>query len=135
MSNDIFRYTINFTLKITSVSPLVFTMFASRTYILPWAINIGPPRFRRFLVNALPWRNLHKARDTVDFMYATSMDIFNEKKRALQDGDTTLSHEVSEGKDIISILSTLTSMLRNSSQLTRRDSARKYEGLHGRPVE
>ncbi|KAF5316586.1 hypothetical protein D9619_006513 [Psilocybe cf. subviscida] len=57
------------------------------------------PGFRRFVVDMLPWKNLHEIRDVFDVMYETSKEILDAKKRALRDeGSST------EGNDIMSIL-------------------------------
>lgn len=67
--------------------------------------KIGTPAFRRFMVDICPWKALHEARDIVDIMYETSLEIYAEKKQALADGDEALSVKVGQGKDIMSILS------------------------------
>ncbi|KAJ7600333.1 cytochrome P450 [Mycena floridula] len=90
--------------SIKELVPLSFSLFTARTYIVPWAIYIGPPAFRRFFVDILPWKTLHKARDLVDLMHKTSVDIYQEKKRALDSGDQHIAHQIAEGSDIISIL-------------------------------
>lgn len=80
-------------------------MFFARSYILPWASKIGPPGFRRFLIDILPWADLHRVRDIVDVIEATSIMIYEGKKKALIDGDEAVSKQISQGKDIMSILS------------------------------
>lgn len=69
--------------------------------------KIGTPAFRRFMVDICPWKALHEARDIVDIMHETSLEIYAEKKKALADGDEALSAKVGQGKDIMSILSKL----------------------------
>ncbi|KAJ7773086.1 cytochrome P450 [Mycena metata] len=73
-------------------------------YVLPWASQIGSPKFRRFIVNMLPWKDLHTGRDIIDMMYSTAVHIYNTKKAALESGDEAVSQQISQGKDIISIL-------------------------------
>ncbi|KAJ7364065.1 cytochrome P450 [Mycena albidolilacea] len=73
-------------------------------YILPWAMTIGSPKFRRFIVGIVPWKNLHDARDILDTLYSTAVDIYNSKKAALEAGDEAVSAQIAKGKDIISIL-------------------------------
>ncbi|KAJ7584778.1 cytochrome P450 [Mycena floridula] len=90
--------------SIKELIPVVFKMFAARTYILPWAIHIGPASFRRFIVNILPWKTLHQARDKTDLMYRTSVDIYNAKKRALESGDDAAAQQITEANDIMGIL-------------------------------
>lgn len=74
--------------------------------------KIGTPAFRRFLVDICPWKALHEARDIVDIMHETSLEIYAEKKQALADGDEALSAKVGQGKDIMSILSKLDFLLK-----------------------
>ena len=62
---------------------------------------------RRFIVDLLPWKNLHDVRDIIDTIHNTSLEIFESKKRALLDGDEAVERQVGQGKDILSILSTL----------------------------
>ncbi|KAJ7745984.1 cytochrome P450 [Mycena metata] len=73
-------------------------------YILPWASQIGSPKFQRVIVNMVPWKNLHTGRDVTDMMYSTAVHIYNTKKAALKAGDAAVSQQISQGKDIISIL-------------------------------
>lgn len=76
----------------------------SRFFVLPWAHKIGSPRFQRFIVNLLPWKDLHEMRDIVDTMHNTSLEIIESKKQALEAGEDALESEVGRGKDIISVL-------------------------------
>ncbi|KAJ7674202.1 cytochrome P450 [Mycena rosella] len=92
---------------ITSVKQLQITlirMALALQYILPWAVRIGSPRFRRFIVNIFPWRDLHAGRDILDTMYDTAIHIYQTKKKALEAGDEAISAQIAQGKDIISIL-------------------------------
>ncbi|KAF8206530.1 cytochrome P450 [Mycena galopus ATCC 62051] len=92
---------------ITSVKQLQVTMHKmalAAMYILPWAVNIGSPKFRRFIVDIVPWKNLHEGRDILDTLYATAVHIYNLKKAALEAGDEAVSSQIAKGKDIISIL-------------------------------
>lgn len=59
----------------------------------------------------LPWKSLHKLRDIVDIMHNTSTEIFETKKRALEEGNEAVSKQIGRGKDILSILSKLESLL------------------------
>ncbi|KAJ7363957.1 cytochrome P450 [Mycena albidolilacea] len=81
-----------------------YKMALAVRYILPWAVTIGSPKFRRFIVGILPWKNLHDARDIVDTLYSTAVHIYNLKKAALEAGDEAVSAQIVKGKDIISIL-------------------------------
>jgi hypothetical protein len=66
--------------------------------------KIGTASFRRFMVDITPWKDLHTLRDIVDVIYKTSMEIYESKKKALEDGDEALARQVGRGKDIMSIL-------------------------------
>ena len=80
-------------------------MFAERTYVLPWAMEVGPRWFQRTVVTLLPWKKLHRARDMIDAIEANSLEILHEKQRALAEGDEAVAQQIGEGKDILSILS------------------------------
>jgi len=69
-------------------------------------MRFGTPKFRRFIVDLIPWKTLHQVRDIVDIMHHTSVEIINSKKRALEQGDEAVARQIGQGKDIISILST-----------------------------
>jgi len=56
-------------------------------------------------MDILPWKNLHVLRDIVDVIEHTSVKIFEEKKKALEEGDEAAAQKISEAKDIMSILS------------------------------
>ena len=56
-------------------------------------------------MDILPWKNLHKMRDMVDVLTKTSIEIYEEKKKALEKGDETVTQQIDSGKDLMSILS------------------------------
>ncbi|KAJ3860683.1 cytochrome P450 [Lentinula novae-zelandiae] len=87
-----------------SLFPLLTPMMFWFTYVLPLVSNIGPPSFRRFVINILPWKNLHQMRDIADYMYKVAVDIFEEKKRTLEAGDEAIKNQIGKGKDVISVL-------------------------------
>ncbi|TFK25119.1 cytochrome P450 [Coprinopsis marcescibilis] len=77
----------------------------ARHLVLPYGANLGSSRFRRFIVDIFPWKAVHKLRDIVDVMHASSVSVYNEKIAALgQGGPEALREQVGEGKDILSIL-------------------------------
>ncbi|KAJ6535604.1 cytochrome P450 [Mycena capillaripes] len=69
--------------------------------LLPRASRIGSAAFRRFVVNAIPSKTLHRARDLVDHMESTARELIRTKKEAIARGqlDTT-----DNSKDIMSLL-------------------------------
>jgi hypothetical protein len=94
------------------VNPLALILFYSSVsfklfpmYFCPAALlNIGPARFRRFLVEHAPFRAVQEMREIVDTMYNTSVEILESKKRGLEEGDEATERQVEKGKDILSIL-------------------------------
>lgn len=56
-------------------------------------------------MDILPWKNLHAMRDIVDTLHNVSVEIFGAKKKALEEGDETVTQQIGQGKDIMSILS------------------------------
>ncbi|KAF8659050.1 hypothetical protein AX16_001922 [Volvariella volvacea WC 439] len=90
--------------SIKNLIPANLKLIVPRILILPWAERIGTPRFRRSIVDILPWKSLHALRDIIDTMHATSVEIVQQKKKALAEGDDAVMRQVGQGKDIISIL-------------------------------
>ena len=73
-------------------------------YLTP-LVRLGTPKFRRFILDLIPWKSLHQLRDISDVIHNTSVEIINSKKRALEDGDEAVAKQIGQGKDILSILS------------------------------
>jgi hypothetical protein len=80
-------------------------MIFFRNYLLTTLVKLGPPKFRRFFVDLLPFKNARRMRDIVDTIHNTSVNILETKKRALNEGDEGLTKQAGQGKDIISVLS------------------------------
>ncbi|KAF5361363.1 hypothetical protein D9757_011368 [Collybiopsis confluens] len=74
------------------------------TTIFPRVARIGTPKFRRFIVNLLPWKDLHHMRDMVDYMHEVASEIYEEKKKVFEGGDEAITQQTGRGKDLISIL-------------------------------
>ena len=85
--------------------PTLIKLAFVRTYFLKTSLKIGTPKFRRFVLNLLPWKNLHELRDIIDVLTKTSVEIFEKTKRALEKGDKTVTQQIDQGNDIMSILS------------------------------
>ncbi|KAF9466558.1 cytochrome P450 [Collybia nuda] len=90
--------------SVKQLVPTVSELLIPRTYLLSSLVKIGTPRFRRLIVDVLPWKSLQKLRDIVDIMHNTSTEIFEEKKKALEEGNEAVLKQVGRGKDILSIL-------------------------------
>ncbi|KAF9230507.1 cytochrome P450 [Melanogaster broomeanus] len=71
---------------------------------LPYVVKIGSPKFRRYLAEIVPWKDLHELLRVVDLMDKTSIAIFEAKKKALLMGDVAVLEQVGRGKDIMSVL-------------------------------
>ncbi|KAI0697096.1 cytochrome P450 [Cerioporus squamosus] len=90
---ELLRDLVPYTTKL--VMPLMF---------LPFLSSITTPSFRRRVVEMLPFKSAQHVREIIDDLYATSQSVFNAKKSALAGGDEKIKHDVSEGKDIMSVL-------------------------------
>lgn len=55
-------------------------------------------------MDLIPSEHVKQIRDIIDVLHNTSMEILETKKKALQEGDQALAAQISQGKDIISIL-------------------------------
>ncbi|KAF8069171.1 cytochrome P450 [Lyophyllum atratum] len=84
--------------------PLSSTMQFQLHVLLPKLFRIGSPRFRRFVIDLIPSKSIQRLRDIINLMDQTTIDIFHEKKKALEGGDEALSQKVEHAKDIMSIL-------------------------------
>ncbi|KAK6997312.1 cytochrome P450 [Favolaschia claudopus] len=70
--------------------------------LLPFFIRIIPAAWRRRMIDFVPLPDLHLARDLVNTMDANSRSILAAKRHV--DASSGASAEVSEGKDILSVL-------------------------------
>ena len=67
-------------------------------------VLLGPAWLRRMVVERIPSKRVQRLKDIVDTMFKRSVDIVNQKKAAMEKGDDTLLRQVSDGRDIMSIL-------------------------------
>ena len=84
--------------------PVLFKIEFLKMYLAPF-VRLGTPKFRRFILNLIPWKPLHELRDISDVFHNTAVEIVNSKKRAIEDGDEAVARQMGQGKDILSILS------------------------------
>jgi hypothetical protein len=68
----------------------------------------------------------------VDIFHNTSVEIFEAKKHALQQGNEELAAQIGQGKDLISILSTLISFPSKSNSDKKFVSEGKHEYIRRR---
>ncbi|KAH6912733.1 cytochrome P450 [Coprinopsis sp. MPI-PUGE-AT-0042] len=94
-----------FALAAENFIPVFAKLQFIRHFIYPLVYWIGSPRFQRFVIDAIPWKTVHDARDIVDVLHQTSVGIFSSKKKAMVEGNfEALAKEAGSGKDIISVL-------------------------------
>ncbi|KAF9002265.1 cytochrome P450 [Cyathus striatus] len=84
--------------------PVVSAVRLVRESALPTLMKIGPPKFRRWIVDMIPSSKISKLKDIIDIMHNTSVEILESKRKALDDGDEAVTRQVARGKDIMSIL-------------------------------
>ncbi|KAH8110218.1 cytochrome P450 [Phellopilus nigrolimitatus] len=89
--------------SIKNLIPCAFRLSMFRMFI-PLLVKLGPPGFRRFLLDVAPSPDLHNVKNIVDVMASTSNDIFRQKLSALAEGDEAVMRQVGEGRDVMSIL-------------------------------
>ncbi|KAI0648581.1 cytochrome P450 [Trametes meyenii] len=73
-------------------------------FIGEYASRIGPAWLRGKIVDWTPIDRVRKMRRVVDVMHTRSMEIMEEKRRAVLRGDDALMAQIGEGKDVMSIL-------------------------------
>ena len=73
---------------------------------MPFLVRLGTPQFRRFLVENSPFKLVKDMKVLIDVFHNTSIEIYEAKKHAFQQGDEELAAQIGQGKDVISILST-----------------------------
>lgn len=82
------------------VRPTVFKL-AAPWFFISWAPRLGPPQFRRWLLDIYPNQTVQELKRIVDYTYGLAIDLVKRKKAALENGE---AEGVGEGKDIISML-------------------------------
>ncbi|KAI0697098.1 cytochrome P450 [Cerioporus squamosus] len=73
-------------------------------FIFPYLRYLGPPWFRRILLDMVPNKKVQRIKNISDIVHTKSKEIFLAKKAAIERGDEELLHTVGEGKDVMSIL-------------------------------
>lgn len=72
--------------------------------LAPYVLNIGTPALRRWVLDMIPSKSLHRVRDMVDLMDNTAKEILKGKKASLESGDFKSQENMESGTDILSIL-------------------------------
>lgn len=58
----------------------------------------------RAVADLIPWKALQTFLNIADVMHNTSVEVFEKKKAAFEQGDKAAVHQVGQGKDIMSVL-------------------------------
>ena len=98
--------------------------------LLPHVSKFGPASFRRWVVERTPMDYVQSLRRITDIMHDRSVQIFNEKKALLVQGDDALKHQIGEGRDIMSILREFLAPLQARSLRILIDTAFVSPGEH-----
>lgn len=72
--------------------------------LVPLLVKIGPPSFRRWVLQFSPPGAVQELTDVVNQIESSTTGILREKKKALDAGDAVVHDQVGKGKDILSIL-------------------------------
>ena len=86
----------------SAITPTAF----QHKIILPAVLRLGTPQFRKFLVEISPFKSIKNFKAVIDTFHNTSVEIYEAKKHAFQEGNDELEAQIRQGKDIISTLST-----------------------------
>ncbi|TFY57863.1 hypothetical protein EVJ58_g6767 [Rhodofomes roseus] len=90
----------------TAVKGVVPTLFPLRLIrpLLPIVMKLGSPALQHKLVDLIPNKHVRRAKQISDEIQKHSRHIYEEKKRAMREGDEAVMHQIGEGKDIMSKL-------------------------------
>lgn len=74
---------------------------------LPLLLRNCSPTFLRRMIDYVPLPGLREARDLVDLLDGNSVKVLSDKKDAIARGDSAVVEQIGQGKDIMSLLSTM----------------------------
>ena len=103
-------------------------------YLLKYAKYLGPSWFRRVLTNLVPSPTVQRLKKAVDDVEAESKKILSSKRAGLKAGDKEIAHDISEKKDIMSILRAYFTINRESYERRTNSlrSSSKYDRVRNR---
>ena len=84
-------------------SPALFTL-SKFLQFYNYLEAMVPAALRRVVAEKLPHANFQRLRSIVMMMHQRSVEIFHQKRAALERGDEAMKQQLGEGKDIMSIL-------------------------------
>ncbi|KAL5525409.1 hypothetical protein ACEPAF_9279 [Sanghuangporus sanghuang] len=108
--------------SVKNFAPTLFRLSILRQF-LPFFSSIGPAWLRRVIVRILPIKRVQRLREIVIVMDKTVRAIYTEKCSRLNAGDSAVRAQISEGRDITSIL------LRENTKSTEEDKLSDEEIL------
>ncbi|KAI0072733.1 cytochrome P450 [Panus rudis PR-1116 ss-1] len=92
-----------YAVALRSLMPGVFAV-ALHWFFIPWSIYLGPPKFRRWLLDWYPHRKAQELKNIVDIVWNTSVSLVEKRRAAMENGEEAVNQRVGGGKDIMSIL-------------------------------
>ena len=72
--------------------------------LLPCVAELGTPSLRRWAAEHFPSSSIRLMVKLLDLINAEAFKIYEDRKKALQEGDEAVSKQVGNGKDIMSVL-------------------------------
>ncbi|CAA7268267.1 unnamed protein product [Cyclocybe aegerita] len=96
-------------------SPLLGLIMPLITKFTNW------PRLGRFIVDLIPGKGINDIKYIVDTLHKTSVEIIENKKKALAAGDDALKDQIGKGKDVISILMRANLFVPKEEQMSERE--------------
>jgi hypothetical protein len=85
------------------ISPTLFSLALVRQFA-PFLVSLGPPWFRRKLVEWTPIKSVQKVKHMSDVMHKAAQDILKQKRHDLSLGADNVEMGDSQLKDITSLL-------------------------------
>lgn len=76
--------------------------------LIPYCVRYIPLRLRQIAAPWVPHAGIQKLRHLTLILGQQSKQIYLDQKAAVEKGDQTAIHQVKEGRDILSVLSTAT---------------------------
>ncbi|CAE6535269.1 unnamed protein product [Rhizoctonia solani] len=106
--------------------PLITEMWYIRPF-LPTLMKIGTSRFRRFIVDCIPFGPVYRLKRVTDTMDETAATIYNQKKLALANG--SLESEIAAGNDVMSMLLKQNELVPPEDQMSEEEIQAQINGL------
>ncbi|KAE9396151.1 cytochrome P450 [Gymnopus androsaceus JB14] len=104
MEDDVPKHKYSLVIKNLVQVPALGRLSLYNVNFLPLLCKLFSAKTRTLLMNAVPWKAVHEVRDMVTYMHEFSVKVYEEKRRALEEGDEAVMRQLGQGKDILSIL-------------------------------